>query len=514
MRLYDSQLPGGVYQNPILMTDLSDPDVIRVGEDFYLVSSSFTYLPGVPLLHSRDMLHWRLLSWCVERLPFARYNEPCHGCGTWAPAIRYHEGTFYVFIPLPDEGIFVTKAQNPCGPWTELTPIWEGKGWIDPCPFWDDDGRAWMAHAYARSRCGIKHRIDVCGMAPDASRLLDEGVEVYNNPLLHPTMEGPKLYKKFGYYYIFAPAGGVPTGWQTVLRSKSILGPYEAKIVLNQGKTAINGPHQGAWVDTPDGRDWFYHFQDRGVYGRILHLQPMCWVDGWPFIGQEQNGDGIGEPVAQWPMPLPEQAEGFELAAGDDFRGDRLGLQWQWQANPDPGWYDLNGALELRILPCPRGESLLWYMPNVLTQMAQAEDFFMEAPVKLEAGEAGDEGGIAVMGHSYSALALHGGKNGLELRLYRGRVTEQTSRGEAEEELAFRMPWEGEEAILRLHFHRGGTVTYSCVDQSGAETALPGEFPADKSTWSGAKPALFARNIGNLKGGKVRFSGVSFEKGE
>ena len=220
MRLYDSEKSGGRYQNPVLMTDLSDPDVIRVGEDYYLVSSSFTYLPGVPLLHSRDMLHWRQLAWCVERLPFARYDQPAHGCGTWAPAIRYHEGKFYVFVPLPDEGIFVTTAADPAGPWSELKPIWEGKGWIDPCPFWDDDGKAYMAHAYANSRCGIKHRIDVCPMAPDASRLLGEGTMVYQNELLHPTMEGPKMDKREGWYYIFAPAGGVATGWQTVLRSR------------------------------------------------------------------------------------------------------------------------------------------------------------------------------------------------------------------------------------------------------------------------------------------------------
>ncbi len=466
------------------------------------------------MLHSKDMVHWRLVSWCVERLPFERYNEPCHGCGTWAPAIRYHDGWFYVFIPLPDEGIFVTKARNPCGPWAELWPIWEGKGWIDPCPFWDDDGRAWLVHAYARSRCGVKHRLDICQMAPDASRLLDEGVEVYNSPLLHPTLEGPKLYKKFGFYYIFAPAGGVSTGWQTVLRSKSILGNYEAKIVLNQGKTAINGPHQGAWVDTPDGRDWFFHFQDRGVYGRVLHLQPMCWVDGWPFIGQEQNGDGIGEPVAQWPMPLPSRSEGFELAADDDFRGDRLGLQWQWQANPDPRWYELKEGLNLRILPCKRGESLLWYMPNVLTQMAQAEAFSMEAQVKLEAGEEGDEGGIAVMGHSYSALALCRTADGNELRLYRGAVTEQTAEGKAEETLVFRRPWKGDEAVLKLYFLAGGAVKYAVAAENGEEKPLPGVFKADKSTWSGAKPALFARNLRNLEGGKARFDRVSFEKGE
>ena len=226
MKLYDNTTENGQnYRNPVLYMDYSDPDVIRVGEDYYMVASSFTYLPGVPLLHSRDLIHWEQLAWCVEKLPFARYDLPAHGCGTWAPAIRYHDGMFYVFTPLPDEGIFVTTAKNPAGPWSELHCIKQACGWIDPCPFWDDDGNAYMAHAYAKSRCGIKHRIDVCRMAPDASRLLDDGVEVFNNELMHPTMEGPKFYKRNGWYYIFAPAGGVGTGWQVALRSRSPLGP-------------------------------------------------------------------------------------------------------------------------------------------------------------------------------------------------------------------------------------------------------------------------------------------------
>ena len=109
------------YENPVLEMDYSDPDVIRVGEDYYLVSSSFTYLPGVPLLHSRDLIHWEQLSWCLPRLPFARYDLPAHGCGSWAPSIRYHEGRFYVFIPLPDEGIFVVTATDRAGKSTSVT---------------------------------------------------------------------------------------------------------------------------------------------------------------------------------------------------------------------------------------------------------------------------------------------------------------------------------------------------------------------------------------------------------
>lgn len=514
-QLYNCVLPGGSYQNPVLVMDYSDPDVIRVGEDYYMVASSFTYLPGVPVLHSRDLLHWRQIAWCVQRLPFARYARPAHGCGTWAPAIRWHDGLFYVFIPLPDEGIFVTTAADPAGPWSELHCLYEGAGWIDPCPFWDDDGQAYMAHAYANSRCGIKHRIDVCRMAPDASRLLDEGTLIYQNELLHTTMEGPKFYKRNGWYYIFAPAGGVGTGWQVAMRSRSPLGPYEPRIVLHQGGTNVNGPHQGAWVDTPAGQDWFFHFQDAGVYGRILHLQPMCWVDDWPFIGQEQNGDNIGEPVARWRLPLPEQAEDFALQVDDDFCGGALGIQWQWQANPDPAWYRLDGGLRLNICPPGEREPLLWYMPNVLTQLPQDWAFTMEVPLTLEAGAARDEAGIAVMGHRYSALALHKTEaGGYELRLYKGEVTQRTAEGVAQEAVCAAVPWPGASAELKLRFGRGGQVTYAC--RAGADWRwLEGSFPADKSTWSGAKPALFARNTGGaVSGGAGVFRAVRFGKGD
>lgn len=511
MRLYDcAPEEAEVYQNPILAMDLSDPDAIRVGEDYYLVASSFTYLPGVPVLHSKDLVHWRQIAWCVERLPFDRYDQPCHGAGTWAPAIRYHDGLFYVYIPLPDEGIFVTTAQDPAGPWSELHCVWAGKGWIDPCPFWDDDGRAYLAHAFARSRCGIKHRIDVCNLAPDGMRVLDEGTQVFNDPVRHPTMEGPKFYKRDGWYYIFVPAGGVGTGWQTVLRSRSPLGPYEDKIVLHQGDTPVNGPHQGAWVDTPAGADWFLHFQEKGVYGRVLHLQPMTWQDGWPVMGERPNSQGVGQPVLSHALPLPDKANDFTMAADDDFSGPALGIQWQWQANPRPEWYVLDGGLRLRVVPCVRGESLLWYMPNVLTQMPQAWTYTMEASLTLDPEAEGDEAGIAVMGHSYSALALQKTAQGNRLVLYRGAVTEQTAQGAAQEETALSLAWDGDSAILRLHFFEGGSVTYGYLRPDGGEEPLTGSFYAGPSSWSGAKPALFARNVRNAAGGSGLFHHVTF----
>ena len=345
----------GTYRNPVLCADYSDPDVIRSGEDFYLVSSSFNCTPGLPILHSKDLVNWTIIGHALKNLPHSRYNEVQPGCGVWAPAMRFHAGKFWIFFPMPDEGIYVVTADDPAGKWSEPYLLQAGQGLIDPCPFWDDDGKAYLVHAYAGSRAGIKHRLRVCGMAPDGSRLLDKGKIVFQQPRTHPTVEGPKFLKKDGWYYLLAPAGGVATGWQLALRAKDILGPYQAKIVLAQGDTDINGPHQGALVDTAAGDWWFVHFQDTGVYGRIVHLQPVAWRGGWPVMGRK------GEPIRRFQKP---RRTGNGPAAvpqtSDDFASDQLGRQWQWQANHRSAWHSLTARKNwLRLFPqIARGRDL------------------------------------------------------------------------------------------------------------------------------------------------------------
>src|SRR5262249_6136341 len=273
----------GTYKNPIIHADYSDPDVIRVGDDFYLVSSSFNAVPGLPILHSKDLVNWEIIGHALARQPPDDvFSKPQHGNGVWAPSIRYHNGEFFIFYPDPDRGIYMLKAKDPAGRWSEPVLIKEAKGWIDPCPLWDADGKAYLVSAMAASRSGIKSVLIVSGMAPDGTKLLDDGVIVFDGHDPNPTVEGPKFYQRGGYYYIFAPAGGVGNGWQLALRSKNVYGPYEARIVLAQGKSSINGPHQGAWVETQTGESWFIHFQDKGAYGRVVHLQPMRWVNDWP----------------------------------------------------------------------------------------------------------------------------------------------------------------------------------------------------------------------------------------
>jgi beta-xylosidase len=383
----------GTFRNPILCADYSDPDVVRHGNDFFMTASSFTSTPGLPILHSKDLVNWSLINHAVKNLPHPRYAEVHPGCGVWAPAIRFQAGKFWIFFAMPDEGIYVTTADDPAGQWSEPHLVQEGKGLIDPCPLWDDDGRVYLVHAYANSRSGIKHILRVCPMAPDGLQLLGEGKIVFQDPDRHPTLEGPKFLKKDGWYYILSPAGGVETGWQVVLRSRNIYGPYEDKIVLEQGSTAINGPHQGALVDTPNGEWWFLHFQDAGLYGRIVHLQPVRWQDGWPLMGEDQDGNGVGEPVLQHAKPAGLNAGGRAAPqTSDEFNSPKLGWQWQWQANHQDDWYSLSSrAGWLRLHPQPVAHTDLTRVPNVLLQKFPARSFTFEMLLEFSPAQPGEE---------------------------------------------------------------------------------------------------------------------------
>ena len=345
-----ADLGNGNYRNPILYADYSDPDAIRVGEDYFMVASSFSNSPALPILHSKDLVNWKVVNYCLKHIPEFRYNNPLHGCGVWAPSIRYHEGTYYVCFPMPDEGIYMTTTKDPFGEWSEPVNIRPGAGWIDPCPFWDDDGNAYLVAGVAKSRIGYKSVLHIVRMRPDGMGIFGDEVKIFDgNENGQITIEGPKMYKRNGYYYIFAPAGGVKTGWQTILRSKNPFGPYEHKVVLRQGDSLVNGPHQGAWVDTVTGEDWFLHFQDVYAAGRITHLQPMHWENDWPIIGVNKEGNDYGEPVMQYVKPnIGKTAEEIndtdkypvcEPDTTDEFDTDKMMLQWQWNSNYDDSWY-------------------------------------------------------------------------------------------------------------------------------------------------------------------------------
>lgn len=472
----------GTYRNPIIYADYSDPDVIRDGADFYLVASSFNCTPALPILHSRDLVNWTIVNHALKNLPHPRYAQVQQGQGVWAPAIRKHAGRFWIFFPTPDEGIYVITADDPRGAWSEPHLMTAGKGLIDPCPLWDDDGKAYLVHAYAHSRSGIKHRLRVAPMMPDGSRLIGEGKIAFDQPERHPTCEGPKFYKREGFYYISAPAGGVKTGWQLVLRSRDVYGPYEEKVVLAQGSTPINGPHQGALVDTPDGKQWwFVHFQDAGLYGRIVHLQPVKWVEGWPRMGVDHGADGVGEPVLVHRKPAVGGEHRIAIPqTTDEFDGERLGLQWQWNANHEDDWASLTerrGHLRLRSLPA----DALQDAPNLLCQKFPARSFAIETELELSPGPSRQAGLIVIGKSSHAAVALEVTPESHRLLWIvddRIEVSEQT--------VAQRLR-------LRVDVADGGRCTFRFAGPGEKWRSVGVPYQATAGHWIGARVGVFCR---------------------
>ena len=482
----------GTYKNPILHADYSDPDAIRVGDDFYLTASSFNTSPGLPILHSKDLVNWELINYVfLRQKPYDVFDKPQHGGGVWAASIRYHDGEFYIFYPDPDFGIYMTKAKNPAGAWSEPVLIKSGKGWIDPCPLWDDDGNAYLVSAFAGSRAGIKSILIVSKMNTDGTKLLDDGVLVFDGHENQPTIEGPKFYKRNGFYYIFAPAGGVPTGWQLVLRSKNIYGPYEEKIVLAQGNTVTNGPHQGAWVNTQTGEDWFLHFQDKGAYGRILHLEPMSWKNDFPVIGIDKDGDGTGEPVFTYKKPNVGKTHSIETPPdSDEFSDAKLGLQWQWHANFQPTWafnFPAKGILRMNSVKLPENYKNLWDLPNLLLQKFPAEKFTVTTKVNLSPRFEGEKFGLVVMGIDYSYIGVTN-KNG---KLYLSQSTAKDADKRSLETETAPVELKNGSFYLRVKVSENAMCSFS-FSADGKNFQNVGEiFKAREGRWIGAKVGLF-----------------------
>lgn len=496
----------GMYRNPVLHADYSDPDVCAVGEDYFLTASSFNCTPGLPILHSKDLVNWKIVNYALKKVePVEYYNEARHGKGVWAPSIRFHEGVFYIYWGDPDFGIFMVKTRDPYGEWDKPVLVKAGKGMIDPCPLWDDDGRVYLAHAWAGSRAKFNSVLTVCEMNKEGTAVISDPVLVFDgNDGVNHTIEGAKFYKRNGFYYLFAPAGGVVSGWQLVMRSKDVYGPYEARIVMAQGKTDINGPHQGGWVDTPAGESWFLHFQDKGAYGRVLHLNPMKWVNDWPVIGVDKDGDGCGDPVSRYRKPKTDKTYPIETPVeSDEFDTRKLGLQWEWHAN----YQDVFGFTTNMGYARIYGHELsphfknFWEVPNLLMQKFPAEEFTATAKLKVSAKDDGQLSGLIIMGWDYSWIGVE--KQG-EKFLLKQAVCKDAEQGNLERvsTLAVLEPSRKFEAglfpnyereiYIRVHVDKGAYCRFSYSLDGKKFTEAGTLFKARQGKWIGAKVGMFS----------------------
>lgn len=496
----------GMYRNPVLHADYSDPDVCAVGEDYFLTASSFNCTPGLPILHSKDLVNWKIVNYALKKVePVEYYNEPRHGKGVWAPSIRFHEGMYYIYWGDPDFGIFMVKTRDPYGEWDAPVLVKAGKGMIDPCPLWDDDGRVYLAHAWAGSRAKFNSVLTVCELNKEGTAVISDPVLVFDgNDGVNHTIEGAKFYKRNGFYYLFAPAGGVVSGWQLVMRSKDVYGPYEARIVMAQGKTDINGPHQGGWVDTPAGESWFLHFQDKGAYGRVLHLNPMKWVNDWPVIGVDKDGDGCGDPVSRYRKPKTGKTYPIETPVeSDEFDTRKLGLQWEWHANYQDVFGFTTNMGYVRIY----GHELsphfknFWEVPNLLMQKFPAEEFTATAKLKVSAKDDGQLSGLIIMGWDYSWIGVE--KQG-EKFLLKQAVCKDAEQDNLEQvsTLAVLEPSRKFEAglfpnyereiYIRVHVDKGAYCRFSYSLDGKKFTEAGTLFKARQGKWIGAKVGMFS----------------------
>jgi beta-xylosidase len=469
------------YTNPIIHEDYSDPDAISVGNWYYMVASSFTSVPGLPILRSDDLVHWQLVNYALKNnIPADYYKKVQHGAGVWAPSIRFHNGEFYIYYPDPDFGIYMIKTKNILGNWSNPELVLAGKGLIDPCPLWDDNGKAYLVHAYAGSRAGIKSVLALKEMNASGTKIINEGKLIYDGHGIDPTVEGPKFYKRNGYYYVFAPAGGVSTGWQIVLRSKNIYGPYERKKVMEQGASNINGPHQGAWIQTNAGQDWFIHFQDKGAFGRITHLQPLTWKNDWPIIGIDKDGDGIGTPVSEYVLPKTAMKH-------TDFKTDSS-LHFQWNATPSSTWrmeFE-NGFRHYAVL---KNDSFpnLWNFPAMYLAKLPAAHFIITKLLKFNSFQVGERAGFILFGKSYASLELENTNHGLQLNYVE---CEKANIGSKEKSITL---LENAPSLLfvRMQVSEGAIANFSYSLDGKTFIQVPNNFKAVEGVWVGAKYGFY-----------------------
>ena len=493
----------GTYTNPVIDADYSDPDVCvgPSGDDYYLTASSFQCVPGLPILHSKDLVNWEIVGHALKNLYtgdealLQHFSQPQHGAGVWAPSIRYHDGQYYIYWGDPDYGVYMVKTKygDPAGEWDDPVCVIKGQGYIDTCPLWDDDGRCYLVNGWANSRSKFASVLTVRELSADGTRAIGQPVIVFDgNGTENRTCEGPKFYKRDGWYWIMCPAGGVPTGFQLAMRSKSPYGPYEHKIVLAQGKTAINGPHQGGWVHTKYGEDWFLHFQDKEAYGRVVHLNPVDWSSGWPVMGKK------GEPVTTYKKPKANsQQPTANPQESDEFNAPTMGLQWQWHANYDEkyGVPTAFGTMRIYTYKLSKNWKNFWEVPNLLLQKTPTDRFTVTTKLRFTSKADGQMGGLIMMGHNYQALVVRREGKAFQLLMLtctnadKGTPQEETLiatlKPTAEDQIDYK-PGIHEDIYLRLAVN-DSKVQFSWSQNGKKYQKCGSEYQMKEGKWIGAK---------------------------
>ena len=396
----------GTYENPVLPSDYSDLDCIRVGADYYAISSTFQFSPGMVILHSRDLVNWTIQGHAVSDLtqisPELNWNRMNrYGKGIWAGSIRNHAGRFWIYFGTPDEGYFMTTANEINGPWEPLHALLPEAGWDDCCPFWDDDGQGWLVGSNFRDGYKThlwKLTVDGRDIVRDSDRVIYQS----------RGSEANKLYKFNGLYYHFFSE--VQSAGRVIMmqRATNITGPWEEKQQLKHADREALEPNQGGFVEGPDGGWYFFTHHGRGSWeGRAASLLPVTWRDGWPLVGTI-GPDGLGsmvwsgkKPLAGTPILTPQSS--------DEFNSPILEPQWEWNYQPRSEKWSLNerpGWLRLHAFR-PLEPDNLMKAGNTLTQRC-FRTFTNEVVIELDlSGMAdGQQAGLCHFAKTYSAVGV------------------------------------------------------------------------------------------------------------
>ncbi|HEX2926446.1 MAG TPA: family 43 glycosylhydrolase [Ruminiclostridium sp.] len=378
----------GTFNNPIMFADYPDPSMIRVGDYFYLATSTFVNSPGLVICRSEDMVNWEIVGHCMDVLTGSdSYNMTGtikYAGGCFAPSIAYKDGTFYVVVNMNDgQRTRIYYAKDVAGPWkyNEL-----GGSYFDPALFIDTDGTPYLAYGGA-----WQNQISMIQLNSNLSATTGSSkvILAYNN------VEGSHLVKAKGRYYLF---NAVPAQKLVCSRSNSVWGPYGETTTLC---TAGKGGHQGGIVDLPDGSYWGYLHQDDGAIGRPTRICPITWQNDWPMFGREGH---IGVVESTYTKPIPNKAIKVPRAS-DEFNGSSLGLQWMWNHNPDNTKWSLTGS-SLRLNATTA--SSFWNARNSLTQKGQGLTSSGTIKIDCSKMQAGDIGGLGMLGDPRGYIAVTG----------------------------------------------------------------------------------------------------------
>ena len=466
------------YKNPIIKSDYSDPDVIRVNDSYYMIASSFNHTPCLPILKSKNLVDWKIVNYIWDKLPLDTYDNVMHGCGVWAPSIRFHNNKFYAVVPFPDEGIFVTETDDiEKGIWSEPRLLIKGPGIEDPCPIWVDD-KCYLVVGFVKSRIGFNSMLAIYEVTPDLTKQLTDYKIVFDGHDIAPTVEGPKFHYRNGFFYILAPCGSVKSGWQIALRSKNIYGPYDMKIILVQNDSKINGPHQGALIDLPNDEWAFIHFTDQGPYGRVICLEPAKWINDWPVCGLIKDELLAGTAVEEHPYIIDKKSD-YKIMDSDDFKDNKLSLMWQCPANIKDNFFKFDDGI---ILNAINGNiKPLNLLPNSLLTKILYPSFEVKTKAIL-CLENEEETGLCYMGKEYNYILIKKINDKLHLQVKKGSFEDE------EDELIYDELYNSDEIIFNLKY----------IEPNKYYLGFNGKyldflFTATPGRWIGGKYGIYAK---------------------